>query len=106
MPDVMRYIMITHLKDHWDKLKGSVAVYPKFMINLEAEHIENNTKTIFIKLNSDTGSIEKAWEGSISGIDKRLGKISFMVNLKAIIPLTKVRNYSKMREGWYMQSKT
>lgn len=64
--------------------------------------LENNVETIFIKLNSYTEKPERAWEGSIDKLNKTRTKIGFRVNLKKQIPLSKVKKYSNIGEGWHL----
>ena len=92
--------MITKLPNHWDGVYTTS--YTRFMVKGNMEDIENNVETIFIKINAQTWKAEKAWKGHVDNINKKLGKIHFRVNLDEQIPLSQIKKYSTMRDGWYI----
>lgn len=100
----LRYVMITHLDDHWDKIDESY--YPENMIHVEKEKIRNFTPTIFIKINKQTKKLEKAWEGYIYDIrDKKdeKGRINFKFRIKINNEILIPKKYRKYKEGWYAE---
>jgi hypothetical protein len=97
----LMYIMVTDWKKHWDGI--SEASYPKPMIHeagKQLEKIKDNTRTIFIKKNTQTKVVEKLWEGFVNNITVDTEKISFDVNIKKdILPIPEYSNY---KNGWYV----
>ena len=102
--------MVTHFKDHWDKLPNNQTSYTLGMLRygLDFKKIKKHEKkmdgkvpTIFIKVNKDTKKFEKAWVGYTYDF-KQLGtKIYFKVEIrKEILPPPSYRNLS---EGWYFE---
>ncbi len=100
----MKYIMITHWKDHWNKLPGNQTHYTFGMLKegVDLNNLKNNTPTVFIKLNEDTKEPEKAWEGVVYDfeINKKRGRVYFKVkiNREILVP----EKYKTWKEGWYM----
>ena len=105
--------MVTHWKDHWDKLPDNETYYTTKMLRwdlttnekLEINKILKNKSekvpTVFVKLNENTKKLEKAWEGYTYDFrmseDKK--KIYFKVHIfREISPTGKIR---ELGEGWY-----
>ena len=92
----MKYIMITQFRGHWNQLPEDVARFPLGMLkgDMKVKKVKDDTKTIFIKLNTDTGKPEHAWEGKITVIKITSNNISFRVSLeKEIAPPLKYVGY-------------
>lgn len=92
--------MVTRWQNHWDKIYTTS--FARSMIKVNLADIENGAETIFIKINADDGKMEKAWNGYIDQIEKKVSKINFRVNLNGQLPLSKVKSYSRLRDGWYL----
>lgn len=94
--------MVTNFGDHWKD--GQNTYYTPSMLRkgLKSNQLSNNTKTYFIKRNSDK-EFEKCWLGSVTNItnDQKNGKdiIRFRVVIEAetACPL----KYRNLTEGWY-----
>jgi len=100
----IKYLMITSFPDHWDEIPGNRTSYPIFMFRegMRKELIENNAKTIFIKVNKKTKKAEKAWMGTVYDFEEKEGKIYFSVNIEKEIPLDTIpKEFREKTEGWY-----
>jgi len=109
------FLMITHWRNHWDKIPGNRTYYTINMLKGELrkkykEYLENNVPTIFIKIDRKTKIPQKAWRGTVSDFEEKeeekRGKkkkcIYFSVNIEEEIPIPK--KYEGLREGWYLIS--
>ena len=93
--------MITHLSGHWDKLPDGTASYPRGMLKgFNSDQLKEETRTIFIKLDINTGEANSAWEGNVSRFSFSQKKLSFRVNLKKKI--TVPQKYKDYGIGWYI----
>jgi len=106
----MRYIMVTHWDNHWDRLPNNETYYTFRMLKgLDSDKVEENSKlgkipTIFVKIKKDNKEFERAWEGYTYDfkVSKKEKKIYFKVQiLREIDPPQK---YRKLYEGWYEES--
>ena len=107
-----KYIMVTHWRDHWDKLPNNETHYTtrmlredlvtneKLDINKILEDKSKKIPTIFVKINEDTKELEKAWKGYTYDFRISEDKIYFKVQVsREFKPPEKIR---KLREGWYV----
>ncbi len=101
----MRYIMVTHFSDHWDKCTNGKTSYQKKMLRngINFSNLVENTETIFIKINQETKHVEKVWDGYVSNFDKNdsTDKINFKVHIKNEIQCPE--KYKKYSPGWYKE---
>ncbi len=98
----MIYIMVTNWDNHWDQLSDGQTYYTKKIMygRITESQIENNTPTIFIKLNRDTKVIEKIWKGSVSNFSVESERVRFKVNIEKEIQCP--AKYQTHKEGWYI----
>ena len=98
----MLYIMVTNWDNHWDQISGVQTYYTKKIMygRITESQIENNTPTIFIKLNRDTKVIEKIWKGSVSNFSVESERVRFKVNIEKEIQCP--AKYQTHKEGWYI----
>lgn len=103
----MVYIMVTKWDGHWDNLRDNSTYFTPGMLkgNMNESKLKNNTKTIFIKRNKETKSIEDAWVGYVSDINKEMlssgtERIYFRVIIENKVPFSD--KYSHYSEGWYV----
>lgn len=100
----MKYVMITQRANHWDKLPDMTAGFARGMFKkgMDISKIKEDTKTTFIKLNIETGEIDKAWIGKVSNLRITSNHISFKVNLEKEIAIPK--KYADYNIGWYLST--
>lgn len=100
-----RYVMVTHLDDHWDKLKDNEASYLASHLKngLRVEHVIGATSvpTIFVKKRKGTYEFENAWRGTVSNVRANGSKICFRVNLTTA--LEDPTSYRDKKVGWYSE---
>jgi len=103
----MIYIMVTNWENHWDNLRDNSTYFTVGMLkgNMNESKFKDNTKTIFIKRNKETRSMENTWIGKVSKINeetRRDGKkcIYFIAVIENKIPCP--NKYSNYSEGWYV----
>ncbi|GAI29296.1 unnamed protein product, partial [marine sediment metagenome] len=103
----MIYIMVTNWENHWNNLGDSPTYFTTRMLkgNMNESKLKDDTRTIFIKRNKETRSIENTWIGKVAKISEgtqRDGKkcIYFRVITKDTI--TCPGKYSNYSEGWYI----
>jgi len=103
----MIYIMVTNWENHWNNLGDNSTYFTVGMLrgNMNESKFKDNTKTIFIKRNKETQSIENTWIGKVAKISegtRRDGKkcIYFRVVIEDKIPFP--NKYSNYSEGWYV----
>lgn len=96
-----KYLMITSWDDHWDKIGYRYTYYPKSMMKegMNEDLIEDNARTIFIKINKETKEPEKAWIGTVSNFIIEGDKVRFKVNIEKETPVPE--EYRGKSEGWY-----
>jgi len=103
----MIYIMVTHWDNHWDNLRDNSTCFTVGMLrgNMNESKLKDNIKTIFIKRDKITKSIEDAWVGSVININQGKLKndkncIYFRVIIEDKMPFP--NKYSNYSEGWYV----
>jgi len=103
----MIYIMATSWVNHWDKLRDNSTYFTVGMLrgNMNESKLKDNTKTIFIKRNKETKSVEDEWVGNVININKGIRKdgkkcIYFRVIIEDKMPFP--NKYSNYSEGWYV----
>jgi len=103
----MIYIMVTNWENHWNNLGDSPTYFTTRMLkgNMNESKLKDDTRTIFIKRNKETRSIENTWIGKVAKISegiRRDGKerIYFRVIIKDTISCPD--KYSNYSEGWYI----
>jgi len=103
----MIYIMVTHWDNHWDNLRDNSTCFTVGMLrgNMNESKLKDNIKTIFIKRDKITKSIEDAWVGSVININQGKLKndkncIYFRVVIEDKMPFP--NKYSNYSEGWYV----
>ncbi|MCE4605635.1 MAG: hypothetical protein F7C08_03785 [Desulfurococcales archaeon] len=98
----MKYVMVTHLENHWDKIPNNITSYKIKWIKFELnkENIKDYTPTIFIKLNVNKEPV-KAWEGYVYNIKIKNDKVFFNVKLEREIQHIP-DEYINYKEGWYI----
>ena len=101
----MKYLLITHWPNHWDKLPDNTAHFSRFMLKgeMNIHRLKDDVETTFIKLNTDTGEMERAWIGKVSSIEVSPEKILFRTDLKNEIKPPK--KYSNYGVGWHLIGK-
>jgi len=99
----LKYIMVTHWENHWDKLPNDETYYTKRMFRggMNSSLLVDETPTIFIKLNEKTKEPEKAWEGVVYDIKEKGNRVYFKVKIHREISIPE--EYAKYREGWYVE---
>lgn len=103
----MIYIMVTNWENHWNNLRDSSTYFTVGMLreNMNESKLKDNTKTIFIKRNKETKSVEDAWVGNVININEGIRKdgkkcIYFRVIIEDKMPFP--NKYSNYSEGWYV----
>ena len=103
----MIYIMVTNWENHWGNLRDNSTYFTVGMLrgNMNESKLKDDTRTIFIKRNKETRSIENTWIGKVAKISegtRRDGKkcIYFRVVIEDKIPFP--NKYSNYSEGWYV----
>jgi len=98
-----KYLMITTFDDHWDKIQRTSYTKYMFKEGMREDLIENNTKTIFIKVNKNTNEAEKAWIGTVYDFEKKGTRIYFSVSIEKEIPVDAIpKEFQGKAEGWYV----
>ncbi|MEM2463670.1 MAG: hypothetical protein QXY07_03190 [Candidatus Bathyarchaeia archaeon] len=99
----LKYIMVTHWANHWDKLPNNETHFTRGMLKsgMTIDKVRENIRTIFIKKNEQTRKPEKAWEGSVYGFRVEKDRIYFKVKIDREIPIPS--EYIKYPEGWYAE---
>lgn len=99
--------MVTNWENHWGNLRDNSTYFTVGMLreNMNESKFKDNIKTIFIKRNKETRSIENTWIGKVAKISEGTrsdGKkcIYFRVIIKDTIPCP--GKYSNYSEGWYI----
>jgi hypothetical protein len=99
--------MVTNWENHWDNLGDNSTHFTVGMLrgNMNESKFKDNTKTIFIKRNKETKSIEDAWVGNVTNINKGMLKdgkncIYFKIKIEDKMPIP--NKYSNYSEGWYV----
>jgi hypothetical protein len=98
--------MVTYRNRHWDELPNREAYYNKEVIRFELkeDRLMDKAPTLFIKLNGETGGLEKAWIGYVYGFKDEDDRVSFKVYVEKEVPLTDIpKRYLSLREGWYSE---
>jgi hypothetical protein len=95
--------MVTHWPNHWDNLPHNETYFTKGMLKqgMTIYRIRENTPTIFIKVNKQTKTPEKAWEGNVYNLRVEENRIFFKVKINKEIPIPP--EYSNYSEGWYIE---
>ncbi len=97
----MKYVMVTGLPNHWDKVSGKTS-YAIQMLHgpiMDPKNIVEHTPTIFIKTDR-LGLVKKTWEGEILS-KKMIGeKVWFEFRLSKTIECPP--QYTSFRQGWYV----
>lgn len=97
----MYYVMVTHFKNHWDRITQSSYTLGMLKKGMDCSKIVEKTKTVFVRLNDRTLKPEKAWLGHTSDFIVEAEKIRFQVKIdKDITCPQKYRNY---KQGWYVE---
>jgi len=98
-----KYVMVTHWPNHWDNLPHNETYFTKGMLKqgMTIDRIRENTPTIFIKVNKQTKTPEKAWEGNVYNLRVEENRIFFKVKINKEIPIPS--EYSNYSEGWYIE---
>ena len=103
----MIYIMVTNWENHRGNLRDNSTYFTVGMLrgNMNENKLKDDTRTIFIKRNKETRSIENTWIGKVAKISEGTrsdGKkrIYFRVIIKDTIPCP--GKYSNYSEGWYI----
>lgn len=92
--------MVTHWDNHWDNI--DYTNYSLKMVSIDKNHLIENAKTIFIKLDTITRIPVKAWLGFVSNYRVENDKIRFKVNIEKEINLEELSDeYKNKRPGWY-----
>lgn len=104
----MQYVMVTHFRDHWDKLPNNGTRYTKtmFRAGMDENRLSENTKTVFIKIDERTKKVEKAWRGSVYAFRIDPEKVYFKVTLDPKKPIPCPKKYIDYSEGWYFEEET
>jgi hypothetical protein len=81
--------MVTHWPNHWDNLPHNETYFTKGMLKqgMTIDRIRENTPTIFIKVNKQTKTPEKAWEGNVYNLRVEENRIFFKVKINKEIPI-------------------
>lgn len=77
------YLMITHFKDHWDKVGRT-----KYLKNLIDPNVVANmtpSPTLFVKIDQQSKTIEKVWKGRIDGIETEGDRVAFNVHIEEAV---------------------
>lgn len=99
----MKYVMITHWKNHWNNVPNNQTFYSLRMLkNLNEKDLKENTSTIFIKLNEKTRRPERAWKGivynfKVNNLERRI-YFEFQLDKEILVP----EKYRGWKEGWYI----
>jgi len=99
----MKYVMITHWKNHWNNVPNNQTFYSLEMLKtLNVKDLRENTSTIFIKLNERTRRPERAWEGvvynfRVNDVENRI-YFDFRLDREILVP----EKYRGWTEGWYI----
>jgi len=99
----MKYLMVTSWDDHWNKIPSTYYTKRMFRGRMREELIEENTETIFIKINRETKILEKAWIGKVNNFKITDDKIYFDVIIDKEIPIPS--EHKDKTEGWYIIEK-
>jgi len=103
----IRYIMVTHWDNHWDKLPNNETYYTLGMLKgLSVDKVMENSKlgkipTVFVKIKKDNREFERAWVGYTYDFRVSKNKIYFKVQISHEISLP--QKYRKLYEGWYVE---
>ena len=103
----MKYIMITHWDNHWDKLQGNRTYFTIGMLKpgMTKDKLADGTQTIFIKKNKESRKADRAWVGNVANFREEIksGKegISFDVKIERVIDCPS--KYLNHVEGWYCE---
>jgi len=104
----MKYVMITHWKNHWNNVPNNRTFYSLKMLKrpLNVKDLRENIFTIFIKLNEKTRRPERAWEGvvynfRINNVENRI-YFEFRLDREILVP----EKYRDWTEGWYKEEDT
>lgn len=102
----MSYVMVTHFRDHWDKLPNNETRYTKtmFRAGMNESKLFENARTTFIKLDERTKKVEKAWRGWVYDFRPDPKKVYFRVTIDEEIRCPK--KYYNYSEGWYFEAET
>jgi hypothetical protein len=97
----LRYVLITSRSNHWDKV-GSVSSYPYEMLRgavMNPERLADHTPAVFVKVNKEMRTPEKAWEGEVTKITRRADKVWLQFRLGRVT--TCPENFAGSPDGWY-----
>lgn len=99
----MKYIMITSWDNHWDKIHSTY--YTKNMLRegMTESLLEENTETIFIKIDTIKKEPEKTWSGKVKNLKIEGEKIRFDVIIEREIPIPE--EYKRKTVGRYVTGK-
>ena len=103
----VRYVMVTHWKDHWDRVNRTY--YPfKMLKGLNVDGVRENSKlgkipTIFIKVKKDNKEFERAWKGYTYDFEVSESERRIYFEVQTSQEIDPPQKYLKLHEGWYVE---
>lgn len=99
----MKYVMVTDLANHWDKLEGGFTSYSRHMLmrGLSKAFMVDGTETIFIKRKPYSKAIERCWIGKVKDIQVLPGNVFFRADIEKEISCP--AEYASYPSGWYFR---
>ena len=97
----MRYVLITSRSNHWDGV-GNVSSYPYEMLRgavMNPERLADNTPAVFVKVDKEMRTPEKAWEGEVVKITRRADKVWLQFRLGRVTACPE--KFAGSPDGWY-----
>jgi len=102
----LRYILITSRPNHWDKV-GNLSSYPYTMLRgavMNPERLAENTAAVFVKVDREMRTPEKAWEGEVTKVTRRTDKVWLQFRLGRVV--TCPERFAASPDGWYTDETT